>query len=196
MESQRGQTERSVKDPGIERVVEVWKKIVAFFAHSWKRQCALQDAQHAKLVSLRGTRSYSATTEKPQPCADEEDTPEPKIWLWGSTLDLLNPLTEPPLMAQALSSPSPAKGSGEAIMAQPSGDIHGMDKHAMVRMPPMRTSSPSAGSSPSLTAVSGLIQITQCHPYLSAMRGPGDSSETSPSCYSENCGYDSNLKIP
>ncbi|CAB1456581.1 unnamed protein product [Pleuronectes platessa] len=49
-------------------------------------------------VSQRDPILSSTTTVEPQPGVDEEDTPEPEIRHWGSTLDLLDPLTEPPLM--------------------------------------------------------------------------------------------------
>ncbi|XP_034469616.1 uncharacterized protein LOC117778266 [Hippoglossus hippoglossus] len=131
-----------------------------FTAKSLRRRLARQAS-----LSERDPILSSATTEEPQPGVDEEDTPKPEIQRWGSTLDLLNPLTEPPLMldydeedesdgedclvsdgddkdyessfvptAQALSSPSPAKGLGEAITPQPSGDMHDVCKRAAERL--------------------------------------------------------------
>ena len=129
-----------------------------FTAKSLRRRLARQAS-----LSERDPILSCATTEEPQP--DEEDIPEPEFRRWGSTLDLLNPLTEPPLMldydeedesdgedclvsdvddedyescfvpsAQALSSPSSAKGSGAAIMPQPSGDMHDVCKRAAERL--------------------------------------------------------------
>lgn len=53
-------SERSVKDPRIARAVGVGKKIVAAFAHSWKRQRALRDAQ----VEM-GLPQHKLVTESP-----------------------------------------------------------------------------------------------------------------------------------
>ncbi|CAB1438621.1 unnamed protein product [Pleuronectes platessa] len=124
-----------------------------FTAKSLRRRLARQAS-----VSERDPILSSATTEEPG--VDEEDA-EPEIQRWGSMLDLLDPLTEPPLMldyeeedesdgedclvsdgddedyescfappSQALSSPSPAKGSVGTITPQPSGDMHDVCKCA------------------------------------------------------------------
>lgn len=53
-------TERSVKDPRIDRAVGVCKRIVNFFSHSWKRQHALENAQKEM-----GLPQHKLTTESP-----------------------------------------------------------------------------------------------------------------------------------
>ncbi|CAB1420899.1 unnamed protein product [Pleuronectes platessa] len=131
-----------------------WTKLQSFPPPcNWAMPIAC--APHAKLVSLRGIRSG----------VDEEDAPESEIRHLGSTLDLLDPLMDSPLMldyeeevesdgkdcmvsdgddedyescfvpsAQALSSPSPAKGSVGTITPQPSGDMHDVCKRAAERL--------------------------------------------------------------
>ena len=64
-----------------------------FIAKSLRRRLALQASFSEKDPILS-----CATTEEPQLGVDEEDIPEPEFRRWGSTLDLLDPQTEPPLM--------------------------------------------------------------------------------------------------